>query len=414
MTVIDLHSVAAGVVVYLTHDARHLAAIPDNSVDVIYTSPPFYGQRSYGTEGDHMGFEIGMETRPQDFLVEMWAVTRELWRILKPTGSLFVNFGDKRAGSGSPGTTKGRIGGASTQGARTGIEGSYPKEWFGRRKGKQMLPHRYVIGCMDGLADPDGVGWIVRQDDVWAKTSSVPEPVEDRTRDAHEYVFHMTKTGAPFCDMAVLRAPHPTIEGALGGPPISWRPVAPRPFKVPADVLAELDAEAHTAAFPVDLILPAIVGYSPSAICTVCGEGRRSLIDRQPGARERDEPIDRIVGQVCACAPLHDGVTSGRKPFTSVYNVDGWEPPPTRPAVVFDPFSGTGTVPGTAAALGRIGIYNDISASYQRVARWRISNTRIIDDSDLPAATAHLTIAADDVLIAGPVANEPSEQLALL
>jgi len=76
-------------------------AIPlgDNTVDLIVTSPPYFALRSYQDGGEHYGGQIGSEATPTAFLEALWAVTAECWRVLKPSGSLFVNLGDKYAGS---------------------------------------------------------------------------------------------------------------------------------------------------------------------------------------------------------------------------------------------------------------------------------------------------------------------------
>ena len=77
-------------------------AIPlgDNTVDLIVTSPPYFALRSYQDGGEHYDGQIGSEATPAAFLEALWAVTAECWRVLKPSGSLFVNLGDKYAGSG--------------------------------------------------------------------------------------------------------------------------------------------------------------------------------------------------------------------------------------------------------------------------------------------------------------------------
>lgn len=192
----------------------------DASVDLIICSPPYFALRSYRDGGEHFDGQIGSEPHPRDYLEALWSVMRECWRVLKPTGSCFVNLGDKRSGSGghnNSGITTAthvakecegcgyvvarktcpRCGGrmlwtpAGREAVRssrlpepTGSEGAsaghthltasrrnapdrYTQAAYGRPKSKMLLPHRFAIGCEDGLADPDGIGWIVRQDIVW-------------------------------------------------------------------------------------------------------------------------------------------------------------------------------------------------------------------------------------------------------
>jgi hypothetical protein len=344
---------------------------------------------------------------------------------------MFVNLGDKRAGSRGAGTTSG-LAGRKPQGERTGKSTkSYTGESFGRRKGKMMLPHRYAIGVQDGLADhaPDGEGWIMRQDQVWKKLSAMPEPVTDRTRDTHEYWFHLVKNESYYTALDLIREPHtggsnpsgknatvqdwrsgngighraahndPETYHPLGARPGSvWSP-AMEPLVVPADVLA--DADLHTAAFPSWWPQQFIRGWCPPAICTECGKGRRPHVaaitvgDRNPysidGSRARStikggsaewaqrmENPDVIDGWVCDCTPFVE-IPGARGAKRFEYLWDDWDPAPTRPAVVFDPFGGSGTTAITAYALGRHGISNDLSAGYQRLAEWRLNDSDLVN-----------------------------------
>ena len=110
-------------------------AIPlaDDSVDAIIKSPPYFALRSYQDDGEHYDGQIGSEPTPRDFLEALWAVTAECKRVLKPSGSMFVNLGDKYAGSG---------------------DGIPAKSLMG-------LPWRYAIGCIDQL------GLILRAEMIW-------------------------------------------------------------------------------------------------------------------------------------------------------------------------------------------------------------------------------------------------------
>lgn len=445
-------------------------AIPlaDSSVDLIITSPPYFSQRSYRDDGAHYDGQLGSEPTPQEFLEALWAATAECWRVLKPGGSMFVNLGDKRSGSGAPGTTSGLSTSGSTldgtrahsrtmtQGERTGIRGSYTRAAFGRPKSKMLLPHRYAIGCEDGLADPERIGWIVRQDGVWNKPNGLPESVTDRQRDTHEYWFHLTKMGDYFAALDEIREPHtgnahpgrkdgkPPPGGKMerqiangdhsgnyrgtnpdwfdprGRMPSSVWTIATEALYVPdyfveghgvswrmmdaADLwrLAEMRYRQgdmtplmvreldHFAAFPQEWPRRFILGFSPSGICTHCGEGRRPITEKthdvdhvqeskrgrmdsaEPDGNERginatsgrvvSSTVARILGYGCSCTtkPRRDMV-----PEPAVM-------PATRPAVVLDPFGGTGTTAMVARALGRVGISLDLSLDYCRLARWRI------------------------------------------
>lgn len=205
--------------------------LPDNSVDLIVTSPPYFALRSYRDGDEHYSGQLGSEPTPQAFLEALWAVMAECWRVLKPTGSVFVNLGDKRAGSGGHNTSNlsSNWSNATLQGGKKTLrrldadekEGDayrasrrnapdrYNQAAFGRAKSKMLLPHRFAIGCEDGLADPEGKGWIMRQDQVIWKKNGLPESCTDRTRDAHEYWFHLTKSDRYFSAIDEIRERRP-------------------------------------------------------------------------------------------------------------------------------------------------------------------------------------------------------------
>lgn len=454
-------------------DALHLP-IADASVDLIATSPPYFGQRSYQDDGEHYHGQIGSEPTPQDFLEALAAVMVECKRVLKPSGSCFVNLGDKRAGSGAPGTTSGfndsdhdlsraKGGRGAPQGERSSMNGSgYVQSWFGRRKGKQLLPHRFAINCMD--AD-----WIVRQEIVWAKKNGLPESVRDRTRDNHEYWFHLVKEESYFAGIDLIRERHAdkTLTHRGGGkswgdennPDNQWgNPTVRRPDplgKVPGSVWpiidfdpdewadtvqwlateplsvpAELGIE-HFAAFPSEWPRRLILGWCPNGICLECEQGRFPVAESSASGRGRSDGGDRgampgyndvnrspwaenvtttIAGYACACTPMTYHPERRRRSVTDQtslvnhqdpairdemglsrrtgdyperlpiyeYHLDDWTPPPTRPAVVLDPFGGTGTTAAVAHALGHHGISIDLSADYQRLARWRIEESGLV------------------------------------
>ncbi|MEK9724720.1 MAG: site-specific DNA-methyltransferase, partial [Rhodospirillaceae bacterium] len=126
--------------------------LADESVDLIVTSPPYFALRSYTDGGEHYDGQIGSEDTPAAFLEALWAVTAECKRVLKPSGSMWVNLGDK-------------YGDKSLMG----------------------LPWRYAIGCIDNL------GLILRAEVVWSKPNGLPESVTDRVRRSHEQWFMFTK-----------------------------------------------------------------------------------------------------------------------------------------------------------------------------------------------------------------------------
>lgn len=277
-------------------------AIPlgDSSVDCIITSPPYFAMRSYSDGGEHYEGQIGSEATPQAFLEALWAVTAECWRVLKPTGSLFVNLGDKY-----------------------------------EAKSLLGLPWRYAIGCADGMADPDGRGWVLRQEIVWSKPNGLPEPVKDRARRNHEHWFHMTRSGTYCADMDVLRVK------TQGRPGLTW-----------AERKALDDGQNGRARYSRDN------GHG--------GSGGMA-----------DHPLGKLPDSVWSIAtqPLVVPEWLDVDHFAAFPTewprrlISAWCPPD---GVVLDPFGGTGTTAMVARALGRYGVSMDLSADYLRLARWRI------------------------------------------
>jgi DNA modification methylase len=366
--------------------------LADDSVDLVVTSPPYFGLRSYTDGGEHYDGQIGSEATPQAFLEALWAWTAECRRVLKPSGSMFVNLGD-----------------SYSRGSRTTVDGTTDKRRQGDSrvppcrdipaKSLMMLPQRYAIGCIDQL------GLILRAEIIWSKPNGLPESVTDRVRRSHEQWFHFTKEPRYFSAVDEVREAHDgrephanaqrgpsgmnrglgTEKGSLGSVDLARNPLGKLPgsvWTIPTEPLRVPDhlGVDHFAAFPSEWPRRLILGWSPSGVCVACGEGRRPVYDREIVATrgkanrtERDMAADPLVagtarqhglgvyghyeltrtGYACAC------------PDTTA---------PTRPAVVLDPFSGTGTTAAVAHHLGRHGIGIDLSADYLRLAEWRCND----------------------------------------
>jgi DNA modification methylase len=189
-------------------DARHLP-LPDASVDLIVTSPPYFGLRDYGYAG-----QIGSEATPGEWLEALWECTAEWVRVLKPEGSLFVNLGDKYAGVGGSNGHGWCIESESTRERRAAVRVPLHK---GRRsiappKSLMGLPWRYAIGCMDRL------GLILRAEIIWEKVNGLPESVGDRVRRGHEQLFHFVKQPRYYSGIDAIRLPADTPRRALRAP----------------------------------------------------------------------------------------------------------------------------------------------------------------------------------------------------
>jgi site-specific DNA-methyltransferase (adenine-specific) len=168
----------------LLGDARtRLADIPDQSVQCVITSPPYWGLRDYGKSD-----QIGLEPTPTEYVREMVAVFDEVWRVLKDDGVLWLNLGDSYAGNTSRASTNGRAGyGTDREGVftKTG-DGIKPKDLVG-------IPWRVAFALQDA-------GWYLRQDIIWHKPNPIPESVTDRCTKSHEYLFLLSKSPRYYFD----------------------------------------------------------------------------------------------------------------------------------------------------------------------------------------------------------------------
>lgn len=409
-------------------DARNLP-LSSASVDLIVTSPPFWSLRSYMDNGKHYDQQIGAESTPAEYIDSLLKCTREWMRVLKPTGSLWINLGDKYNaynGNRGPGTIQSNdVRQSAPRGHGLDTKSVSAKSLIG-------LPWRYAIRCIDEL------GLILRAEVIWSKPNGLPESVTDRVRRSHEQWFHLVKSPRYFSSVDNIREPHlggwggrgnyatkmkvtpgqhahGSLDSTMGNPlgklPGSVWEIPTQPLKVPAELGVD-----HFAAFPMEWPRRIVQGWSPTGICTTCGEGRRPDHDGRRfnpssgnvGALGLEREYN-VTGEVCACAPYTDHPerysvgSAWRRPAGGAehgtaqgigrnaaaaqratqraelgpvrkYHLDRWAPAPTRPAVVLDPFGGTGTTALLADSLGRCGISIDHSSDYCRLGRWRTTD----------------------------------------
>jgi DNA modification methylase len=170
-----------------------LRELPDASVHCCVTSPPYWGLRDYGKEG-----QLGLEKTPEEYVEKMVAIFREVRRVLRDDGTLWLNLGDSYASQGGPepAQTKWQVDGASnTQNAgrsrRTGI--LKPKDLVG-------IPWRVAFALQSD-------GWWLRQDIIWHKLNPMPESVRDRCTKAHEYIFLLSKSERYYYDQKAIEEP---------------------------------------------------------------------------------------------------------------------------------------------------------------------------------------------------------------
>lgn len=174
----------------------------DGSIDLIVTSPPYWSLRAYQDDG-YLDGQIGDEDSMEQYLVRLYAVMAECWRVLAPWGIACVVIGDSRSGSGGAGGDYGHNGIRAGQPGwiGTGRRGTSGKDGLPRRRSLCGVPWRFALGCLDGLADPEGIGWVLANEVIWDKDDcGMPESVADRLRGNHEQVFVFAKSSEWFGD----------------------------------------------------------------------------------------------------------------------------------------------------------------------------------------------------------------------
>lgn len=308
----------------ITGDCRDtLRLLPDQSVHCVVTSPPYFGLRDYGVAG-----QIGLEPTPEDFVAEMVDVFREVRRVLRNDGTLWLNLGDSYAGSlgaqsrgNTTGEPKSTITGASMLSARQIIAHPKGKTHTGSLKNTPGLKPKDLIGIPWRVAFAlQTDGWYLRSDIIWHKPNPMPESVTDRPTSAHEHIFLLSKSERYFYDADAIAeegsntshggAPTdagPKTQGirrdggVLGIAATRKRGVPPRHSQYASSDQSGLDdvqrgrrnkrnvwtvatrpfREAHFATFPPDLIEPCILAGCP-AVGTVLdpfgGAGTTGLV----------------------------------------------------------------------------------------------------------------------------------------
>jgi DNA modification methylase len=330
-----------------------MRTIPSGSVHCCVSSPPYWGLRAYGGGNS----EIGHETTPDEYVGVMVDVYREVRRVLRDDGTVWLNLGDSYVGGNNT-----NVGGNSNFGGQPGREGmgdTAKAKWKG-------LPQKNLVGIPWRVALAlQADGWILRADIVWAKRSCMPESVRDRPTRSHEFVFLLAKTADYYYDSVAIQEPAVSewtftqksriqrvtaSGGALSGgtgevPSVGnirnkrdvWT-LGPEPF--------QSDDGEHFAVMPTALVEPCILaGTSQWGACGECGEPFRRI------ALGDDDAA--TVDWETRCG--HDRENRA-------------------PCLVMDPFTGSGTTGVVAMRYGRRFWGSELNPAYARLARNRIED----------------------------------------
>jgi DNA modification methylase len=364
-----------------------LATLPERSVQTVVTSPPYWGLRDYGQTG-----QLGLERTPEEYVANMVAVFREVRRILRDDGTLWLNLGDSYAGSwGNQGRKEER----GTQrpinsGMLTPVhDGRYPS--LASNTGK--IPEGSGLKPKDLVGIPWSVafalradGWYLRSEIIWQKPNPMPESVTDRPTKAHEQVFLLSKSPTYYYDAAAIAEPasenKPWAASSNGGAKaLETRNDGGNTYTLgkPADgtrnarsvwsIATQPYAGAHFATFPEELARRCILAGSAAKACETCGAPWERQLERTPMVLKRSERT-HSMGHTRSSGTMLEPPTA-----TTI----GWAPgcvcsPNTGAAssVVLDPFGGSGTVAAVAVGHGRRAIHIDLNPAYIHLARERI------------------------------------------
>jgi len=364
-------------------DARALP-LADATVDLIVTSPPYWSLRSYRDGGEHYQGQVGSESTPQQFVDELVGMIDGEWRrVLKPSGSMFLNLGDKYAGSG--GHNNSAIGADSERGPSwypKGLEQARAKSLLG-------LPWRIALALIDR-------GWILRAEIIWSKPNGLPESVQDRVRRSHEQVFHFVVEPRYYSAVDEIRTP-----GEVDRPQRSRAvEIAEAAGLTPAHLAAAKAVGVSDVGRGASVQTGA--GKNTAEVLRLAGEAKDALggyfrewlgspaLGRLPGS------VWNIPTQPLIVPDAHRKHWNLPDHFAAYPPelvrriILGWSPDG---GTILDPMCGTGTTLGVAHKLGRHAIGVDLSMDYARLARWRIADSghfSMVDDRTAAEAQGRL------------------------
>lgn len=382
--------------------------LKDRSVQICVTSPPYYGLRDYGESN-----QIGLEETPEAYVEKLVQVFREVWRVLKDDGTLWLNLGDSYAGSGKGGQSK-------------------------EKRSENWQPSYANKGMLYGLKPKDLIGipwmasfalradgWYLRSDIIWHKPNPMPESVKDRPTKAHEYIFLLSKSQRYYYDADAIAEPSVTNDlrrpyGSPGANALDPRgkqgegklrskansfirgndsPMVPgQGYAQHREERDESDYDvntrnkrsvwtvstkpyrgAHFAVFPPDLIEPCILaGTSERGQCPACGAPWVRVVESRRIRRDelsKDDPRYRPNQYHGAYENINGKGDAGYRESTTV----GWEPScgcdagDPVPQIVLDPFSGSGTTGQVAIQYRRQYVGLELNMDYIELSKKRMT-----------------------------------------
>ena len=405
-----------------------LKALPDQCINCCVTSPPYYGLRDYGVTG-----QVGLEETPDEYVTRLVEIFREVKRVLRDDGTLWLNLGD------SYGSTSGdTYTGFNQRYSKTGGVGSKQDATLSGVKGRKkttVLAKKNLLGIPWRVAFAlQADGWYLRQDIIWSKPNPMPESVIDRCTKSHEYIFLLSKNEKYYYDSEAIKEPvaassivrlqQPNLENQKGSDRVPGKTNGPmkavgrggksafrgqghfrdglgpanREGRDMTDVGAGAATRnkrdvwvvttkpcklAHFATFPMDLIEPCILaGTSEKGYCPICESPWKRVLKREDkgwdGSKYGEDAVAATGGAISGgTAKSTLGSSNGK--LVGIYNTLGWQPtckcPTQEPdhGMVLDPFGGAGTTALVANKHGRDALLVELNPEYCAIAEKRLT-----------------------------------------
>jgi DNA modification methylase len=411
-----------------------LKTFPDNSIDCCVTSIPYWGLRDYGTgkwiggdknckhqrkkHGDkcitgtrnviggtgngiykdvcnmcgaiRKDAQIGLEKTPGEFVTKIVKVFMEVLRVLKPTGTLWLNIGDTYAQS-----SYGTGGGWAKNEKPYHNAPSQKRSLFSDPGYKHGLKNKNIVGIPFRVAFAlQEAGWYLRQDIIWNKPNPMPESVTDRCTKAHEYIFLLSKSPNYYYDAEAIKTESFDPNDDRGGRGNQKRiptekisgirnsGIYPKANKRSVwTVTTQPYSEAHFATFPEKLIEPCILaGTSEKGCCSECGKPYKRIVKKKLIPTYKAS-FNSVIDKRDLEADIQDQGSNrskdGHKPLWAYYSETvGWRATckceaEIVPAIVLDPFNGSGTTTILSRKKGRDSIGIELNEKYIEMSNKR-------------------------------------------
>jgi len=329
-----------------------LNKLEDQSINTCITSPPYWGLRNYNDEEK----QLGMEDTPKEFTENLVKVFREIKRVLRDDGTVWLNLGDS----------------------------------YGKNKQLTGIPWRVAFALQQD-------GWYLRQDIIWHKPNPMPESVTNRCTKAHEYIFLLSKKPKYYYDHEAIKEDSvragsipkgkkyssELADNKIGGKhtreTLNEKPVAAKKNKRSVwTVTTKPFKGAHFATFPKDLIEPCVLAGCPEKICFDCNEPYKLKVDTKRIPRWELSPDDPRY-RPNKYENAHDSLNGNTRHSVTETKPLGLEKQcdcktnETKAGTVLDPFGGSGTTGIVAAQHNRNAVLLELNQEYIDLAKERIN-----------------------------------------